>query len=238
MLDVSSAWKCGELDGYLPSGAESRVKTSERMLSLSRALELFEEGKINVRRRYRNIQPDELRPRWNRIVETRATLQAEKRWDFAVSESEKVRNFQKTVVVEGGVESEDASPGYARAVATLLSPALKAAAATRNRADGGYERAFAELQSTAGVDAAERWLTSALLADFENEAASIPPATPVAPTSKFVAAEAERDVEQATSFGIVGVGLALVSGYFLLKATYTGDAVDLADPGSLDQLFR
>jgi hypothetical protein len=47
MFDVSAAWSCGELDGILPSGSPSRIAT-DRMLTLPRALELFEEEKIDV----------------------------------------------------------------------------------------------------------------------------------------------------------------------------------------------
>jgi hypothetical protein len=224
MLDVCAAWGCGELDGVLPSGKASRTEI-ERFLTLARALELFEEGKVDVRRRYRNLRVDELRPRWDRVVATRAKLRADNSWDKVIAESDKARRFD-LAQVRGEVEDEDASPAISRAVATLLSPALKAAASQRSRADGGVRRAYAELCEAAGEDAAERWLTAALLAELEQEAASLPSvssrneadgassSSPSSSSSKFdfAARETERDLEQAEFSGYFGVGLALVAG--------------------------
>ena len=48
------------------------------------------------------------------------------------------------------MEDAEASPAASRIVATLLSPALKAAANQRSRVDGGQSLAFAELLETAG----------------------------------------------------------------------------------------
>ena len=112
---------------------------------------------------------------WARIIETRSKLQADKSWDKVVEESDKARAYEKALV-EGEVESEDASPAASRFVATLLSPALKAAAAQRARADGGIRKEYAKLQQSAGADAAERWLTAALLAELESEASKLEPA--------------------------------------------------------------
>ena len=221
LLDVFSAWNIGELDGVLPSGNPSRTAQSERMLTLSRAIELFDEGKLDVRSRYRSLGVDELKPRWARIVETRSKLQADKSWDKVVEESDKARAYEKALV-EGEVEAEDASPAASRFVATLLSPALKAAAAQRARADGGIRREYAKLQQSAGADAAERWLTAALLAELESEASKLEPATakadasPSKSTFDFKAREAERDLEQANFGGLLGVGLALVAGVLFL----------------------
>ena len=221
LLDVFSAWNIGELDGVLPSGNPSRTAQSERMLTLSRAIELFDEGKLDVRSRYRSLSVDELKPRWARIVETRSKLQADKSWDKVVEESDKARAYEKALV-EGEVESEDASPAASRFVATLLSPALKAAAAQRARADGGIRKEYAKLQQSAGADAAERWLTAALLAELESEASKLEPATakadasPSKSTFDFKAREAERDLEQANFGGLLGVGLALVAGVLFL----------------------
>ena len=221
LLDVFSAWNIGELDGVLPSGNPSRTAQSERMLTLSRAIELFDEGKLDVRSRYRSLSVDELKPRWARIIETRSKLQADKSWDKVVEESDKARAYEKALV-EGEVESEDASPAASRFVATLLSPALKAAAAQRARADGGIRKEYAKLQQSAGADAAERWLTAALLAELESEASKLEPATakadasPSKSTFDFKAREAERDLEQANFGGLLGVGLALVAGVLFL----------------------
>ena len=221
LLDVFSAWNIGELDGVLPSGNPSRTAQSERMLTLSRAIELFDEGKLDVRSRYRSLGVDELKPRWARIVETRSKLQADKSWDKVVEESDKARAYEKALV-EGEVEAEDASPAASRFVATLLSPALKAAAAQRARADGGIRKEYAKLQQSAGADAAERWLTAALLAELESEASKLEPATakadasPSKSTFDFKAREAERDLEQANFGGLLGVGLALVAGVLFL----------------------
>ena len=221
LLDVFSAWNIGELDGVLPSGNPSRTAQSERMLTLSRAIELFDEGKLDVRSRYRSLGVDELKPRWARIIETRSKLQADKSWDKVVEESDKARAYEKALV-EGEVEAEDASPAASRFVATLLSPALKAAAAQRARADGGIRKEYAKLQQSAGADAAERWLTAALLAELESEASKLEPATakadasPSKSTFDFKAREAERDLEQANFGGLLGVGLALVAGVLFL----------------------
>ena len=221
LLDVFSAWNIGELDGVLPSGNPSRTAQSERMLTLSRAIELFDEGKLDVRSRYRSLGVDELKPRWARIVETRSKLQADKSWDKVVEESDKARAYEKALV-EGEVEAEDASPAASRFVATLLSPALKAAAAQRARADGGIRKEYAKLQQSAGADAAERWLTAALLAELESEASKLEPApakadaSPSKSTFDFKAREAERDLEQANFGGLLGVGLALVAGVLFL----------------------
>lgn len=218
MLDVSAAWGCGELDGILPSGTPSRIEKTERLLTLARAVELFNDGKVNVRRRYRNLQVDELRPRWVRVMATRNKLKADKSFEEVVDESDKARRFVRAQIL-GEVEDEDASPVVSRAVATLLSPALKAAAAQRSRADGGRERAFADLCASAGDDAAERWLTAALLAEFEQEATTLPSASSRSEASQassskidFRAREAERDREQADLSGLFGVGLALIAG--------------------------
>ena len=222
LLDVQAAWTCGELDGLLPSGKPSRVATSERMLSLGRAVELFEKDELQVRRRFRNLTPVELAPRWDRAMATRTRLQAAGTWDEIVSESDKSRAYQRAMV-RGDVEDADASPLASRVVATVLSPALKAAAKQRARADGGVALALAELLETAGDAPAERWLTAVLLAEFEGEIDALPPASmPGAPSfagaASFAEVEAQRDVEQANTFGLVGVGAALLLGVSLVVA--------------------
>ena len=211
IVDVQAAWTCGELDGVLPSGAPSRVATSERMLSLGRAIELFEKDEIQVRRRFRNLTAAELAPRWQRVMATRARLQAAGTWDEIVRESDKARAYQRAMV-RGEVEDADASPLASRIVATVLSPALKAAAGQRSKQDGGLSVAFAELLETAGDGPAERWLTAVLLAEFEGEVNELPPVDRSAASSSpsFAEQEAKRDVEQANSFGVVGVGAALL----------------------------
>ena len=86
-LDVQAAWSCGELDGILPSGRASRTST-DRLLTLARALQLFESGDLPVRRRFRNHAASELAPRWERVVARRAAMQAEGRWDEVLREGE------------------------------------------------------------------------------------------------------------------------------------------------------
>ena len=209
LLDVSAAWECGELDGILPSGAPSRVASTERMLTLGRAVELFEADELQVRRRFRNMTPVEMAPRWDRVMATRTRLQAAGTWDEIVRESDKARAYERALV-RGEVEEADASPAIARVVATVLSPALKAAASQRSRADGGLRFAFAELLETAGDAPAERWLTAVLLAELESEVAELPRAVPPDATSpSFAEREAERDVEQANRLGLFGVGAAV-----------------------------
>lgn len=209
MLDVKAAWVAGELDGILPSGKPSRQAQTEKLISVARALELYDEDKIDVRRRYRNFAAEEVLPRFERILATRASLRASGKWATAVVESEKRRAFERAVV-DGDVETDDASPATSRAVATLLSPVLRAAANTRNRADGGVSSAMARLQEEAGDDVDERWLTAALLAELESEVAAIEPRGATARTYSQ-AAEADRDVETGLGSAGLGVGLALVA---------------------------
>ena len=228
MLDVCAAWGSGELDGLLPSGSQSRVATGETMLTLARALELFDDEKLPVRRRFRNMTPVELAPRWDRVVANRARLQADNRWAHVIVESDKLRAFAKARI-EGSVESADASPLASRVVATVLSPALKAAASTRSKADGGVKLALTELLASAGKDPAERWLTAALLADLESEIAEFADVPGViSGLSKrdagrqdakpsFAQQEAQRDVEQANRLGVLGVGAAIIFAFLTLQ---------------------
>ena len=88
-------------------------------------------------------------PRWTKIIEERDRLRDEGAWDAAVVQSEQQREFQQSIV-KGEVESADASPALSRAVATALSPVLKAAANTSNKADGGQLLELNKLQETAG----------------------------------------------------------------------------------------
>ena len=92
-----------------------------------------------MRRRFRNLTPAEMAPRWERVKATRARLRAAGTFEAIVAESDKARAFQRAQV-RGEVESPDASPAISRVVATVLSPALKAAAAQRSRADQGHTR--------------------------------------------------------------------------------------------------
>ena len=78
------------------------------------------------------------------MLATRARLQAAGTWEEIVRESDKARAYQRAMV-KGEVEDADASPLASRVVATVLSPALKAAASQRSRADGGLSLAFAQL---------------------------------------------------------------------------------------------
>lgn len=208
VLDVTAAWQTGELDGVLPSGVPSRVATSERMLSLSRAIELFDKEELQVRRRFRNMTPVEMAPRWDRVMATRARLQTAGTYDEIVRESDKARSFQRAQV-RGEVEDADASPALSRVVATVLSPALKAAAKQRARADGGSSLAFASLLETAGDTPAERWLTAVLLAELEGEVNELPPTAASGASPSFAQQEAQRDVEQANRLGVIGVGVAI-----------------------------
>jgi hypothetical protein len=210
ILDVYAAWECGELDGILPSGAPSRAAT-ERMLTLNRAVELFEKDQLQVRRRFRNMTPVEMASRWERVMATRTRLQNAGTWEDIVRESDSARAYERAIV-RGEVEDADASPVLSRVIATLLSPALKAAATQRSRADGGMRLAFAELLETAGDEPSERWLTAVLLAELEGEVADLPPAASRAAASpSFAEQEAQRDVEQANSFGLFGVGVAVIA---------------------------
>jgi len=215
ILDVRAAYASGSLNGILPSGRPSRGAPNERLISLSRALELFEkdEKAFPVRRRFRQMKLEELRPRWDSVISKRATLQAAGQWEVAVDESEKYRAFEKSLV-EGGVESSEASPAYSRAVVAILSPALKAAAKQRTRSDGGIKATQVELLQSAGSTPDERWLTAALLAELEEEFSKTF-STMVQPTSSsrslFAEDEAEKDIEDAGSGAFLGVLLAIVT---------------------------
>ena len=202
ILDVRAAWQAGECDGVLPSGKRSRAAAQEKLVDVARALELYDSDELQIRRRFRNATPSELLPRWTKILEERDRLQDEGAWDAAVVQSEQQREFQQSIV-KGEVESADASPALSRAVATALSPVLKAAANTRNKADGGQLLELNKLQETAGADAAERWLTAALLASLETEVASLEPRA-AAPQSFR---EREDELEAGEGLGLFGGGV-------------------------------
>ena len=192
-LDVQAAWSCGELDGILPSGKPSRSST-DRLLTLARALQLYESGDLPVRRRFRNHAASELAPRWERVVARRAAMQADGRWDEILREGEQYRQ-------------------------RINSPLGAASRAVSFRPESAECGAFAELLSTAGDDAEERWLTATLLADFEAEVNSLPPAPAPAPARSFSAGfkarEDERDEEEAQAFGVSGVVAGLLFGGLL-----------------------
>ena len=192
-LDVQAAWSCGELDGILPSGKPSRSST-DRLLTLARALQLYESGDLPVRRRFRNHAASELAPRWERVVARRAAMQADGRWDEILREGEQYRQ-------------------------RINSPLGAASRAVSFRPESAECGAFAELLSTAGDDAEERWLTAALLADFEAEVNSLPAAPAPAPVRSFSAGfkarEDERDEEEAQAFGVSGVVAGLLFGGLL-----------------------
>ena len=192
-LDVQAAWSCGELDGILPSGKPSRSST-DRLLTLARALQLYESGDLPVRRRFRNHAASELAPRWERVVARRAAMQADGRWDEILREGEQYRQ-------------------------RINSPLGAASRAVSFRPESAERGAFAELLSTAGDDAEERWLTAALLADFEAEVNSLPAAPAPAPARSFSAGfkarEDERDEEKAQAFGVSGVVAGLLFGGLL-----------------------
>ena len=198
-LDVQAAWSCGELDGILPSGRPSRSSTG-RLLTLARALQLFESGDLPVRRRFRNHAASELAPRWERVVTRRAAMQTDGRWDEILREGEQ---YRLRVI---------------REQSSLLGVASRAAAGGF-RPESAERGAFAELLSMAGDDAEERWLTAALLADFEAEVNSLPaapaPASARSFSSGFAAREAERDIEEAQAFGVSGVVAGLLFGGLL-----------------------
>ena len=234
LLDVQCAWNCGELDGILPSGRPSRAAASERLLTLPRAIALFEEGELNVRRRYRNMQPAELRPRWERVAVRRAKLQADGVWDDVVNKSDEMRRSQRALV--DGEVGADASP-LSRARASVLSPILGAAERQRSRADGGVSSACLQLCTTAGRDAVERWLTAALLADIEAEIVAMPAArgdsgaVKQQTRSSFAEREAERDVEEAQAFGVYGLIAGLVFGVTVNYLVVFGGGGDGAGDG-------
>eukprot|EP00629_Pelagomonadales_sp_RCC1024_P003498 CAMPEP_0119270292 /NCGR_PEP_ID=MMETSP1329-20130426/7354_1 /TAXON_ID=114041 /ORGANISM="Genus nov. species nov., Strain RCC1024" /LENGTH=284 /DNA_ID=CAMNT_0007270309 /DNA_START=147 /DNA_END=998 /DNA_ORIENTATION=+ len=217
LLDVRAAWASGECDGILPSGRPSR-DSQDRMISVVRAQELYDSDALSVRRRYRNAGAAELAPRWARVLEARAGLVEAGRWDAAVAESAKRRDFEGALL-RGEVESPEASPAASRAVATALSPLLKLAASQRDRADGGALTCFAELQETAGDDDEERWLTAALLADFESEVAALQPRAKPRPTYSQQA-DAARDTEEGNAGFIQGAALAVVA--IILQQLLTG----------------
>lgn len=208
ILDVRAAWEAGECDGVLPSGKRSRAATAERLVDVARALELFDTDQLQIRRRFRNATPDELLPRWRKVVLKRTRLESEGVWDEAVAASEQQREFQQSIV-KGEVESADASPALSRAVATALSPVLKAAANTRNKADGGQLLELNKLQETAGDDAEERWLTAALLASFETEVAG--QEARAAPSASFRQREDKAAAGEGVGFSGLGVGLAVLT---------------------------
>ncbi|KAJ1445716.1 hypothetical protein M885DRAFT_592153 [Pelagophyceae sp. CCMP2097] len=205
--DVRAAWLSGELDGILPSGATSRDKAGERFIALAKAIELFDAGKIDVRRRFRGAAAADVEARWQRVAARRQQLRSAGTWAKAVSESEKTRAYEAALIA-GNVESADASPAAARAVATLLSPALRAAANQRNKADGGVLLALSELQATAGATADERWLTASLLADLEQEVALLAPRAKE-PQSYSKQADAARDEADGNGGALIGVAAAV-----------------------------
>ena len=94
-------------------------------------------------------------------------------------------------------------------MATALSPVLKAAANTRNKADGGQLLELNKLQETAGDDAEERWLTAALLASFETEVAG--QEARAAPEQRFRQREDEAAAGEGVGFSGLGVGLAVLT---------------------------
>ena len=209
LLDVRAAWVAGELDGVLPSGRPSRGASDERLISVAQAIELFDRDVVQIRRRFRNATPADLAPRYERVAAARLALQRAGTWATAVVEAEKRRAFDRAMV-EGDVEAEDASPAASRAVATVLSPLLKAAANARNQADGGSLLAMAELLEAAGDDVDERWVTGALLADFEAEVQKIEPRAK-APQTYSATSDAARDEADGASGALLGVGLAVVA---------------------------
>jgi len=206
ILDVRASWKSGSLNGILPSGNSSRGAPNDRLISLPRALELFEanEQTFPVRRRFRQMKLEEFRPRWDAVMSKRSIVRMKGQWEVAVDESEKYRTYEKSLV-EGKVESADASPAYSRVVAKILSPALGAAARQRTRADGGVKATQVDLLESAGNTAEERWITAALLAELETELETIPMAQTVTQGSSFASQEAERDIEDAGSGALYGI---------------------------------
>merc|ERR1719379_1784149 len=131
MLDVSVAYRSGELNSILPSGKPSRVPSSEPLMTLGRAIELFDKGEVQVRRRFRNLQPVEWVPRWERAVATRARLQAAGQWEAIVAESEMARQHECAAV-----RGEEA-PSSPRIVMSVEPLARKATTAMKNQMDGG-----------------------------------------------------------------------------------------------------
>ena len=59
------------------------------MITLGQAVELFDKEELQVRRRFRNLTPEEWKPRWKNVMATRARLQDKGTWDEIVRESDK-----------------------------------------------------------------------------------------------------------------------------------------------------
>ena len=69
---------------------------------------------------------------------------------------------------------------------------------------------MAELLEAAGDDVDERWVTGALLADFEAEVQKIEPRAK-APQTYSATSDAARDEADGASGALLGVGLAVVA---------------------------
>jgi hypothetical protein len=170
LLDVNVAYRSGELNSILPNGQPSRVPSGEPLMTLGKAVELFDDGKVQVRRRFRNLQPVEWVPRWDRAVATRARLQAMGNWEMIALESEKAREYENAMV-RGEMEKAEGSSGGIRM--SVEAAGRKASANFQNQVDGGIRLAFAELLETAGETPEERLLSAVLLAEFKNEAEAL-----------------------------------------------------------------
>lgn len=213
-FDVRFAWSIGSLDGILPSGHRSSEAPTQRLISLPQALEMFEaeEPRIKVRRKFRDMNAEELRPRWEKVISKRAELMKGPRpaWPREVQDAEKTILLERSLV-DGNilplVEAVERPPPYAEASAWLLTPLLKVKAEQRNQADGGVKAAQVILLETAGDDPTERWLTAELLNELESELANLLPVPE--DFSAFSAVEEEYDVKNEI---IVAAVLTLTAG--------------------------
>jgi hypothetical protein len=219
LLDVTVAYKCGELNSILPSGEPSRQPSSEPLLTIGRAVELHDKGEVQVRRRFRNLAPVEWNPRWERAMATCTRLKMTGAWDDIVRESEKARKYE-SAIVRGEIEDPEAAQGRG-IVMSVGAPALKAQAKLKSHFDGGLRLAVAELLETAGETAEERLVTAVLLAEFKGEAEAMTFEARLKEAAASFAqkkAAKEQREKMARGIAVAGVGTEVIVGVALLVA--------------------